>query len=227
MADKLAKLIHDALRKSAADRAGLPLTGSRQEPGLFPANAAGKAAAEKACSDGLLSRVCDADVWTLTDAGFKRLLDESNPRQVLEDCVRAIEARQQQLESLRATISRTHASLDGLRATVERVLPGLDRDESPDAAIEEALANWDADASEDCPLPDLYRQLSGVSLGEFHDALRRLHAAERVYLHPWTGPLYAIPEPACALLVGHEIAYYVSGRATAPREAESQYAQVG
>ena len=28
----------------------------------------------------------------------------------------------------------------------------------------------------------------------------------------WTGPLYAIPEPPLALLVGHEIAYYASPR---------------
>ena len=51
-----------------------------------------------------------------------------------------------------------------------------------------------------------------LTIGQFHDSLRRLHEMEKIYLHPWTGPLYEIPEPACALLVGHEVAYYASVR---------------
>jgi hypothetical protein len=79
------------------------------------------------------------------------------------------------------------------------------------------LTSWnESGASEDCPLPTLYRQLhetySQLSIGQFHDELRRLHGLEQLYLHPWTGPLYAIPEPAYALLVGHEVAYYASLR---------------
>jgi hypothetical protein len=65
-------------------------------------------------------------------------------------------------------------------------------------------------------LPELYRSLSTredpPTIGAFHDALRELVAAHRIYLHPWTGPLYALPEPTCALLVGHNIAYYASAR---------------
>jgi len=65
-------------------------------------------------------------------------------------------------------------------------------------------------------LPELYGSLSTLepspTVGQFHDALRQLHAADRVYLHPWTGPLYALPEPPLALLVGHEVAYYASVR---------------
>ena len=64
---------------------------------------------------------------------------------------------------------------------------------------------------------ELFRRLQalspGLTLGAFHDALRRLHDGGHIYLHPWTGPLYDIPEPACALLVGHMVAYYASGRA--------------
>lgn len=68
---------------------------------------------------------------------------------------------------------------------------------------------------QDCPLPELYRKLepgARLSIGHFHDCLRRLHEENQIYLHPWTGPLYALPEPAYALLVGHEIAYYASVR---------------
>jgi hypothetical protein len=87
-----------------------------------------------------------------------------------------------------------------------------------DRIILDAIGRWQADAVEDCPLPELYRQTElvepGVSIGEFHDALRRLHLAHRLHLHPWTGPLYGMPEPSFALLIGHEIAYYASGRNT-------------
>jgi hypothetical protein len=81
-------------------------------------------------------------------------------------------------------------------------------------AILARLADWSGAVGEDCPLPELFRSLSLLemppTIGEFHDCLRRLHADGSLYLHPWTGPLYALPEPAYALLAGHNIAYYAS-----------------
>jgi len=88
-----------------------------------------------------------------------------------------------------------------------------DSDAPLDKAILAELTRWQhAGASEDCPLPHLYRQVSPQSIGQFHDALRRLHDQGKLYLHPWTGPLYDIPEPPYVLLIGHEIAYYASIR---------------
>ena len=82
--------------------------------------------------------------------------------------------------------------------------------------ILEELGRWQGTGSrEDCPLPDLYRKAksqSSATIGQFHDALRRLHDDGKVYLHPWTGPLYDLPEPPYALLIGHEVAYYASIR---------------
>jgi hypothetical protein len=85
------------------------------------------------------------------------------------------------------------------------------------AEVKAKLAEWHASAgaSVDCPLPELYRRLETAghtSIGQFHDCLRQLHDDRMIYLHPWTGPLYALPEPAFALLVGHEIGYYASIR---------------
>jgi hypothetical protein len=80
------------------------------------------------------------------------------------------------------------------------------------------LARWQATcgAAEDCPLPELFRQVQAaapsLTIGVFHDECRRRHDAGQIYLHPWTGPLYELPEPRYALLVGHEIAYYASLR---------------
>ena len=88
---------------------------------------------------------------------------------------------------------------------------------TPHEAIREQLTLWqEAGALSDCPLPELYRRLRSLSprltIGQFHDRLRRMYADSLLHLHPWTGPLYALPEPAYALLVGHEIAYYASLR---------------
>ena len=79
-------------------------------------------------------------------------------------------------------------------------------------AVLARLADWSGPT--DCTLPELYRSLSlldpAPTIGQFHDCLRCLHADGAVALHSWTGPLYAMPEPAYALLVGHGIAYYAS-----------------
>ena len=86
------------------------------------------------------------------------------------------------------------------------------------ARIRTHLLDWASaiGAARDCPLPELYRGVScgepDLSVGAFHDVLRTMHAAGRVDLHPWTGPLYAVPEPGYALLVSHNVAYYASTR---------------
>ncbi len=82
------------------------------------------------------------------------------------------------------------------------------------------LADWATrgGVTRDCPLPELFRSLSTLdpapSIGLFHDALRQLHDERRIYLHPYTGPLYTLPEPAFALMIGHEVSYYANARVT-------------
>ena len=120
----------------------------------------------------------------------------------------------------RSVAQRMADSLTAIRETLKHVLPRLG--EKPAATdgliadIKGRLAEWhaSAEASQDCPLPTLFAKLegTGASIGQFHDALRQLHDDHQIYLHPWTGALYAMPDPAYALLVGHEIAYYASTR---------------
>lgn len=180
------------------------------------------------------------EVCVLTDKGRQYLTHQASPRQVLEDFVRVLEDRQAAVAELSVAAARMAAGLESIRTTVEQVLPRLTdphssngtpmnaifipaRPSAPAASdaliadVKARLAEWHAesDSSQDCPLPDLYRRLESqdrVSVGLFHDALRQLHDDHQVYLHPWTGPLYALPEPAFALLVGHEVAYYASIR---------------
>jgi DNA-binding PadR family transcriptional regulator len=261
VADKLTQQIIDALSKAAADPGGLPLFASKAEPGLFPSSAAAKPAAQKCLADGLVKVLrtetkgkVSRELYALTDAGWASLMAGVNPRQVLEDFVRVLEARRGEVGELLDTARHMADSLQGLKDAVARVLPQVttDRIREPLAASRRAvdcreaasgsrlngavavldappilvladtilarLTDWaaSANAGEDCPLPDLFRSLTTrdpqPTIGEFHDCLRRLHAAGSVYLHPWTGPLYALPEPAYALLAGHNVAYYASSR---------------
>ena len=239
MAEKSTQLLLEALSRAAADPAGVPLHASKAGPGLFPATAAARLAAQR-CKDEALVKVVRTqtrgkavqEVCAITEKGLAYLLSQVSPRQVLEDLVRAVESRQAQLGELVAAARQTHGSLDAFKALAEKVLQqvqagavaplpcdhsGPNGAETWTAAALACLGRWrDSGASEDCPLPELYRvarqAYPKLTVGQFHDGLRQLNEQERIYLHPWTGPLYDLPEPPYALLIGHEIAYYVSLR---------------
>jgi hypothetical protein len=237
LADKSAQLLLSALGRAAAEPSAVPLHGSKAMPGLFPGTAAARQVAQHCKDEGYL-RVVETEArgkvvleyCTLSDKGLAYLLSQVSPRQVLEDFVRALEARRAGLDEVLAIVRRMQGHLVALKVSAEHVLdhvrrqhlpgtngtpplPAADPDSWTSAALA-ALERWQAaGAPEDCPLPELYRQAAaGVSIGRFHDGLRRLHDQGRIYLHPWTGPLHEVPDPAYALLVGHGIAYYASLR---------------
>jgi hypothetical protein len=238
--DKSSQLVLSALSRAIADPDGVPLHGRRAAPGLFPASHGGKQAARRCLDEGFLRPVETSarPRCVITDKGVSYLFAQVSPRQVLEDFVRVLEARQKQFDELLATAGEARAGVDALKANADKVLQVVARADKPaslselfsafrgdavakpqavEAAVLTHLTKWqEAGAAEDCPLPDLCRAciaaVPELSIGRFHDALRQLQQAERVYLHPWTGPLYDLPEPPFALLVGHEIAYYASAR---------------
>jgi hypothetical protein len=62
-----------------------------------------------------------------------------------------------------------------------------------------------------CPLPELFHHVAepaGVSIGQFHDGLRRLVEQGEVRLHAFTGAAYQLQEEQFALVAGQEIKYY-------------------
>ena len=230
MADKSSQLVLEALSRAVADPAGVPLFTQKTSPGLFGGTATARHAAQR-CKEQDLLRVVRTEargravheVVAITPKGIDHLLDKAGPRQVLEDLVRAVEARDSQLGELIDTVQRAQASLHAMKEVATTVLragnsagtpaPGEVAPDLIAAQIVLPLEEWhSANAAKDCPLPQLYRLLPPLSIGVFHDALRLLHEQHQVYLHPWTGPLYAIPEPPYALLVGHQVAYYASSR---------------
>jgi hypothetical protein len=174
-----------------------------------------------------------AERYVLTDKGLSFLLGQTSPRPILEDFVRALESRHAQASGLLMAARQMLMELTALRSVAERVLervrePGYvwsSEPEEPDSSTPEweplLLGLLDrrqeiAGSGEDCPLPELFRLARAadpsLTAGRFHDALRRLNDDGSIYLHPWTGPLYDLPEPTYALLVGHVVAYYASRR---------------
>jgi hypothetical protein len=182
------------------------------------------------------------EVCALTEKGLSYLLSKVSPKQVLEGLVQALDSRRNELAVLTTAVQELAASLTAFRATAVKVmdaavprpdlaathahwlgkapngLPAVGLNGTSDCcpALLSVLDKWQGSgAAEDCPLPELYRrvkQAPGLTVGRFHDALRSMHERAQIYLHPWTGPLSEIPDPALALLVGHEIAYYASIR---------------
>lgn len=211
----------EALRRLLAHPRGLRLFGKGREPGLF----ANKGSTAQRLLDSLTSRNLidiDASVESepccrLTARGLDWLLEKENPRLLLEDLLRASERQADSLRVIEQTVRAECARLEAQAGDVRRVLDALLQRieaERTEAWTLEALAAYDRQgAPADCSLADLYRGLRArqatLSIGQFHDRIRALHAAGKVRLSPWTGPLYQLPEPALALLIGHEVLYYV------------------
>jgi hypothetical protein len=243
LAAKSVQLIVDALSRAVAEPAGVVLHGNRKAPGLFSPTVAGKQMAQQCLDQGYL-RVTRNEakgkstqaICAITEKGLAYLLSQVSPKQVLEDLVRTLEARQSEVRELVSVAQQWQTGLENLQGMVERVLQHIQKSggsaalsnshgpapssNGSDAWIEDAVAylvQWrTSGTSSDCSLPDLYRRARAVTpsltIGHFHDGLRRLHDRGQIYLHPWTGPLYEIPEPPYALMIGHEIAYYASIR---------------
>lgn len=227
----------EALSLALAHPEGLPLLSSKQQPGLFPASAPGKAAATEARAGNFLRVLrtetrgrSSVELLVLADAGLAWLQARRDPRPALQALAEALASHQQQFASLASHFGQQQEKLADLLEVIRAALalvaqpaPAPMPTASPEPAAGPSLSEvalrhlraWrDAGHLGDCPMHVLWRELSssGASIGEFHDALRQLSQSHRIYLHPWTGPLYELPEPALALLVGHEIAYYVSLR---------------
>lgn len=241
LADSGTQIVLGALRRAVADPGGMPLFGTKAVAGMFPATASARRAAQHCKDQGFLEVVgrqsrgkSVQEICALTEKGLAYLLTQVDPKSVLEDLVRVLDARKAEADEMLARARKTQADFEALRSTVEKLLRDLDQPAlpatstngngiqhcepaDPSRSVLDCLTRWDAAGTiEDCPLSELYRRvrdpLPTLSIGEFHDALRRLHEQQRIYLHPWTGPLYDLPEPAIALLVGHEVAFYASKR---------------
>lgn len=208
-----------------------PLLCSKTQPGLFPSNALGKAAAQEALTAGWLSveqtttkGKTTTQLVSITEAGANHLLAQNNPRPLLEQVQSQLQQAERQLQELQLTVRNAHQTIDTLRNKVERLSTQCSQPTVTQSRV--AVPDWEeqvtryllqrqnARPAEDCPLTELYQQarqtMPEMSVGIFHDGLRKLCSERRIALQPWTGPLHELPEPSLALLQGHSLAFYAS-----------------
>ncbi|MEZ6141104.1 MAG: hypothetical protein R3B84_11085 [Zavarzinella sp.] len=244
MSDKSTRMILDALSKAVSEPAGFALFATKGEPGLFPANTTARFAADQAKNAGWLQVISEdtrgkqpVEICTITPAGREYLVAQSNPTQLLEDCVRVLELKSEELANIQGTLQHLETAISSLKLLVTDCISQLATDRKiavpsrPTQVVDQAakpmealpgfvmnqLKQWAMGdrTSPDYPLPQLYQAVTTqqhISIGAYHDLLRGMHQQAQIYLHPWTGPLYTLPEPQFALLVGHEVAYYASQR---------------
>jgi hypothetical protein len=220
-----------ALARVYAAEASMPLLSSKTQPGLFTSNASGKAAAQEALAAGLVmvkqtitKGKTTIQLVAITEAGTQYLLAANNPRPVLEQVQTRLVTSERELQQLQLSLRITQQTIESLKHKVEQLSalcqrPTISHSWVTAPAWEEQVARYlhqrqSARPAEDCPLPELYQQarqtLPEMSVGQFHDGLRKLCAERRIALQPWTGPLHELPEPTLALLQGHSLAFYAS-----------------
>lgn len=226
MADTSSETMIAGLSRALTDPSVDLLHGHREQIGLFPSNASGRKAAQQCKDAGFLKVVrtekrgrSTLEHCVLTKEGARHLLTHTESHQILEDFVRAVELRESQLDTLLEHTQQLQAEMRQLSQSACAYLHHLNGGNSSSDLQEtllQMLQQRQQRATGDCPLPELFANLrekdAQLTIGKFHDALRQLTQQEVIYLHPWTGPLYEMPDPRCALLIGHEIAYYASIR---------------
>jgi hypothetical protein len=230
--DKLQPLVLAGLTAAFASSTDCLLIASRSQSGLFPSSAAGKAAAQAALDAGWLNVVKTdtrgksiSTFVTLSPSGMDYLFEQTNPKPVIE----AVQKQLQQSEStLLAWRDQLQSYLNHIQ-TMRNKVEQLEIRSSARVSHEKVtVPDWESSIkgylyhrqrvrpAEDCPLSELYQharqQVPQLSVGSFHDGIRRLQARHEIALQPWTGSLHELPDPELALMQGHSVAYYASPR---------------
>lgn len=208
-----------------------PLLSTKALPGLFPSTVPGKTAAQSALESGWIEKVRSEAkgkatiTWgTITEQGMAYLLEQTDPKPLLEQVQQRVKREEARLQELQASIRASFEWLQSVNEKVERLEAAIAQRQVVQTRVtvpawEDRLTDYlatrqSARPAEDCPLPELYREAKAMapdlSVGTFHDGLRRLHAERKIALQPWTGPLHELPEPSLALLQGHSLAFYAS-----------------
>lgn len=229
---KLQPLVLAGLTAAFASSTECLLIASRSQSGLFPNSVAGKAAAQTAVDAGWLNVVKTetrgkslTTFVSLSPSGMDYLLGQTNPKPIIEAVQSQLQQSELMLFALRDQLQTCLNHIQTMRSKVEELEK---RSGSMVTHEKVAMPDWESNIrcylhhrqvsrpAEDCPLSELYQharqQVPQLSVGTFHDGIRRLHAKQEIALQPWTGSLHELPDPELAIMQGHSVAYYASPR---------------
>jgi hypothetical protein len=175
--------------------------------------------------------------YRLTAAGIRAVLEQSEPLQLLrslsgslESQVTALRSTQEQLGQMLKSVGPLADSVAALERRLQppnvehlqRLMSGqtpsatAHRDPPSDGWLDRVVQlageQRQRDRFQPLPLPTLYQQLrqlnSNLTLGQFHDGLRKLREQQRIRLVPFTRALAQIDDPRNALFLDGEVMYY-------------------
>jgi hypothetical protein len=212
------ELMRAGLRRLLGE-GGCRLFGNGRGRAIYPQRtASAQRAAEMLVERNFVEPTADSELFRLTPSGMAWLVECDDPQVLLEDLLRASESQLELLRELESQHRLQAERMEHQRTAISAVLARLPAVRRAEVAIEPEIGAVLAEHRQsgnlaDCSVSELYDRLRRrhpyLTIGQFHDSLRSLREAGRLRLAPWTGPLYQLPQPALALLIGHEVLYYV------------------
>jgi hypothetical protein len=123
------------------------------------------------------------------------------------------------LAALRAALGRVTAPINPPIAVETPGTPPPASPASPpmdfvEGAVLAVVEEWSREKSSGCPFDVLMARLKvrnpAISVGSFHDALRKMHETRRIRLSGWPKALDEMPDPELALFISSKVMYYAS-----------------
>ncbi len=170
------------------------------------------------------------ELYRLTPAGAREAVENAEAVVLVRDARDALEDQKRETERIRERVEQLLAAARGqteaLGRLAERLRPVVldgQRTRTAEPTARSDGEAWLGQAVEylrefrrrspyaNCPLPELFRRVAqpaGLSIGQFHDGLRRLVKEGKVRLHAFTGAAYQLQDEEYALVAGQEIKFY-------------------
>jgi hypothetical protein len=178
------------------------------------------------------------ELWRVTATGVQAVVENDETATLLREMLGALDQNRDQLERIKSQLESTARLISTHRGVLQRVadkaapprFAAKRISAEPSAATvpseNACLASHDGWLVESlryledyqrrhplqhCPLAELYERVARphrLSIGMFHDGLRKLAAERRIRLHPFTGAAYQLQNEQYALVAGQEIKYY-------------------
>lgn len=201
-------------------------------------SAAAKAAAQRCLDGTLISAAgsekiarSSVTLYHLTAAGLAHLLVQAPGPKLLAAVLEGVQRVAECVAGCRQSFERVTKTAENLERAIEsavaRIRPpdvttllqqspavkSTDSTAAADAAVLAALAEHKRQSPiAPAKLPDLFRRVHaehvGLTIGRFHDTLRRLAGDKKLRLLPFTQALYQLTEPEYALLMSREVLFY-------------------
>ncbi len=151
----------------------------------------------------------------------------SDPAKVMDDLAKSVRQMADKLEKLESALRAGSddallARIDQAFAALETKLTGRPPASPPasttaaawgDEVVRMAMEQRHRNPFQRLTLPQVFEQLRAkhphLTLGQFHDGLRRLQDEKRIRLGPFTQALATLDDPRNALFLDREVKYYV------------------